>query len=151
MVSVLEGDDRRAAGEPPGNLDRILDRLCAAVHEERLLGKIAGGEARQLLGQPDVAFIHGHMEAGVEELVHLVMNGIVHLRVGVADIDHADAPGEIDKGVAVHVDDGGAIGAGCEDGNDVGDASRHDCFTLGQQLLELGTGDGGHDARCLGH
>ena len=103
MEGVLEDDDRLATGRVPGDLDRVLERLGAAVGEQGLLGVRARRDGVQLLGQGDVAFVRSHAEARVRELLELGGGRPDDLGVRVAHVQGPDAAGEVEQDVSVHV------------------------------------------------
>ena len=71
VEGVFKGDDPGAAGVGAGDLDCVLDRLGAGVHEQRLLGKFAGSNFIHALGQTDIIFVRRDLHAGVQEAVEL--------------------------------------------------------------------------------
>src|ERR1700722_5217647 len=102
-------------GGASGYLDRVLDCLGSAVHEEGLLGEVAGGERVELLGELDVTLVAGDLEAHVQEGVELAADGGDDARVAMADVDAANASAEVDEAVAVEVFKGRANGGADED------------------------------------
>ena len=72
VEAVLEAEDRLASGEAPRDFDRVLDRLRAAVDEERPFVVGAGGDPVDPLGQLDVGLVGGDGEADVGEAVELL-------------------------------------------------------------------------------
>ena len=75
VEAVVEDDDAGAAGRRTRDLDRVLDRLGARVHQDRLL---VLARARRVLGEPpahlDVGLVGADHEALVEELVDLLVD-----------------------------------------------------------------------------
>ena len=67
VEAVLERDHRRPAGGGARDLDRVLHRLRAGVHEHRLLREGARHERVQPLGQAHVALVGRDVEAAVGE------------------------------------------------------------------------------------
>ena len=110
VIAAFEADHGRPPGELAGQLDRVLDRLGAAVGEDRLLGEVAGRELVQHLGQADHRLVGRDQRAGVQELLRLRRHRVDDRGRGVADAGHADAAGEVDEGVAVDVEDAGRRG-----------------------------------------
>jgi hypothetical protein len=80
-----------------------------------LLGAVDGHEGIQLFGQGDVRLIGADDGAEVDQVGRLCLQRGDHFRRRVADVERADARGEVDEGVAVHVGDGGVVRAGCHD------------------------------------
>ena len=103
MEPVLEAHDALAAGERAGGLHGVLDRLGAAVQQQRALLVIAGRDRVEPLGQGDVRLVAGDGKADVEVPVELVAHGLEHGGVPVPHVDDADAAAEIDELVAVDV------------------------------------------------
>ena len=109
VIAAFEAHHRRPPGELAGQLDCVLDRLGAAVGEDRLLGEVARSEAVEHLGQADHRLVGGDQRAGVQELLGLRRHRVDDRGRSVADAGHADAAGEVDEGVAVDVEDQGAV------------------------------------------
>ncbi len=107
VEGVLEGDDGLAPRGVAGDLDGVLDRLGAGVHEEGALGEVAGSVAVELLGQLQVGLVAEQAEAHVRVEVGLLLDGLDHLGVAVADVHDADAGGEVDVLPALDVGDDG--------------------------------------------
>ena len=84
-------------------LDRVLDRLRAGVEERRLRRPGDRRPLEQPLGERDVELVRHDREVGVGEALELLLRGGDDLRVRVADVEAADAAGEVDEGVAVDV------------------------------------------------
>ena len=103
VKGVFEADDAGPLRRVAGHLDRVFHRFGAAVGKQGQLGEIAGGQAIQPFGQLYIGLVHGHMEAGMDELAGLVADGIHHLGVAVPNIVDADTAGEIDQFTAVDV------------------------------------------------
>ena len=116
------------------DLDGVLHRLRAGGEEDRLLGRRPGGERVQLLGECDVALVRGHLEAGVGELVQLLRDGGLHLRVHVPGVEHRDAAGEVDVAAALDVPDLGVAGALGVHRERVGYAARYGQLATGVQF-----------------
>ena len=115
MEAALEADHGRPARVAARELDRVLDRLGAGV-EERRLGR--AGERRdrvEPLGVLDVDLVRDDREVGVEEARGLLLHRRDDARMRVADVEAADAAGEVDERVAVDVGDGRAAALGDHD------------------------------------
>ena len=113
MEAAVEDDHRRAAGRVAGDLDGVLDRLCAAVQKDRLLLLAA---ARRELGETPadlhVGLVRPDHEALVEVAVDLLVNRLPDRRVPVPEVEAADAAREVEVLAAVRVPDERALGAG---------------------------------------
>ena len=81
----------------------VLDRLGARVEEGSLGGAAERGHCEQALGERHADLVRHDREVGVEEACRLLLDGLDDLRVRVADVEAADAAGEVDVGVAVDV------------------------------------------------
>ena len=107
MEPTLEADHGRPARVAARELDGVLDGLGARV-EERGFGR--AGERRERgepLGVLDVDLVRHDREVGVEKARGLLLHRGDDVRVCVADVEAADAAGEVDEAVAVDVGDGG--------------------------------------------
>ena len=112
MERVVEDDHRRPAGRDARDLDGVLDRLRAAVQEQRLLVRAA---ARRQLGEPpahlDVRLVHPDHEALVQVAVDLFVHRVDDGRQRVPEIGAPDPAGEVDVLAAVDVPDPRSLGA----------------------------------------
>jgi hypothetical protein len=109
VEGVLEGYDRGAARVVAGDLGRVLDRFGPRVDEEGALLRITRHQSVQLLGQLQITLVFGDVEAGVGELVGLLLYRLDHPGVRVPHIQDTDATTEVDKRVAVDVGEEGAL------------------------------------------
>ncbi len=137
----LERDHRRAAGVRARELDRVLDRLRARVEERRLRRAPERRDLDQPLGQLDVDLVRDDREVGVGEARRLLLHRLDDSRMGVADVQAADAAGEVDEGVAVDVGDRRAPPLRDDDREVDGQRIRHDAVLAGEDLLGARTGD----------
>ena len=149
VEAALEADHCRPAGVRAGELDRVLDRLGARVEERRLCVR----DRRQLaepLREPDVGLVRDDREIRVAEPLELLLRRLDDPRVRVADVQAADAAGEVDEGVPVDVGERRALPAldhdGDVDGEGVGD---HALLAL-EDLAGAGAGDVGAQLDGLG-
>ena len=112
MEAVVEDDDAGAAGRGTRDLDRVLDRLGARVHQDRLL---ALARARRVLGEPsahlDVGLVGADHEALVEELVDLLVDRRDDRREPVPRVLAGDPAREVEVDGAVGRLDLCALGA----------------------------------------
>ena len=116
MERAVERDHRGPPRVRARELDRVLDRLRPGVEERRLRRPRERREREQPLGELDVDLVGDDGEVGVGEAVELLLRRGDDLRVGVADVETADAAGEVDERVAVDVGDRRAPGLGGDDG-----------------------------------
>ena len=128
MEAAGKGDDGVAAGGGAGDLDGVLERLGAGRHEDRLLFERAGNQRVQPLGERDVVLVGHHLVAGVGEALELILDGLDHLRVAVAGVEHRDAGSEVDVAAAFDIPDLGILGA-------VGENLRLDTDAAGDGAL----------------
>ena len=103
VEGALEDDDGGALRVRARELDRVLDRLRAGVEERRLRRAGERRDRDQALGERDVDLVRHDREVGVREARELLLRGLDELRVRVADVEAADAAGEVDERVAVDV------------------------------------------------
>ena len=138
VEAALEADDRRTASVRARELDRVLDRLSPRVEEPGSRLARDGRERREPLGESDVILIGDDREVGVGEAPGLFLDRLDDPRVRVADVQAADAAGEVDERVAVHVGERRAAALGHDelavDGQRLGD---HTLFPL-QDLAAAG-------------
>ncbi len=100
---ALERDHRRTLRVRARELDRVLDRFRAGVEERRLRGAGERRDREQPLGERDVHLVRDDREVGVEEARGLLLHGLDDVRMRVADVQAADAAGEVEERVAVDV------------------------------------------------
>ena len=127
VEGAVEGDHGAAPGIGAGDLDRVLHRLGAGIHEQRL-GVRDRHQAVQALGQFDIAVIGHDLEGGVGEALFLRGHGGHHLGVAVAGVEHGDAAGEVHVAAAVDVPDLRVVRPVGERAGHGGDAPRHRRF-----------------------
>ena len=113
MERSAEDEDGGTAGRRARDLDRVLDGLRAAIHENAWL---LGAPARRDLGEQaahlDVGFVHSDHEALVQIAVELLADRLDRGREPVAGVLAAEAAGEVDVRAPVCVLDPRALGAG---------------------------------------
>jgi hypothetical protein len=73
------------------------------VRKDRFLGKIAGGERVQSLGQPHIRLVRHDVETGVRKRLGLLRHRGHDLGVAMPGIQHRDPRGKIDETPAVDV------------------------------------------------
>ena len=125
MEGIFEGDNAGALGVRAGDLHRVLDGFGTSVHEQSLLRKVAGCELVQPLGEPDVRLIRRDLDAGVKEALGLLVDRIDDAGRAMADVDAADAAGEIDEAIAVDILQRRPFGLGNIDWRGVGQSARN--------------------------
>ena len=145
MVAAGEGDDARAAGGSAGDFHGVLNGFGAGGDQQRLLGRVTGGERVQLLGQFDVRAVGHDLKAGVGVVIFLRLGGLDHLGVTVPRVQHADAADEVDVAVAFHVPQLGVLGIFRVDRCGGGDTARHGGIAARDEVgvgLTVGLGRG---------
>ena len=115
VEAAVEGDHRVAARVVAGDLDRVLDRLGARVDQQRLLLVVAGSELAQQAAHLEIRVVGGDREAGVHQLLGLRADRRDDRLGRVAEVEHADAAGEVDVLASVDVGQAGAVGVCGED------------------------------------
>ena len=89
------------------------------------LGNFPGRDLIQSFGETNIAFIGRHLHAGVKEAIELRADSIAALPArAMADVQAADAAGEIDVAIAVHIFERGAFGLGDVDRDGVAKPAR---------------------------
>ena len=124
MEAAGEGDDRGALRVVARDLDRVLDRLGAGRQENGLLGRLAGSELVELLGQRNVALVRRDLETGVRELIELGGDRRLDLGVQMPRIEDGNAVREVDVALALDVPKLGIRGTVGIDGQRVRDSPR---------------------------
>src|SRR5690606_26264014 len=109
VEGALEHDNVRAPGRLPGQLDRRLDRLRAAVGEEERV-KWRGYDGPQLLDEPQHRRVKDDVGLPVQQAGGLLLHGGDDARVAVAGVRHADAGGEVEVALARLVVEAAALG-----------------------------------------
>src|SRR5581483_8808729 len=103
VEGALERDHRLPLRREAGELDRVLDRLRPGVEERRLDRPGDGREPREALGERDVELVGHDGEVGVAEALELLLRRGDDVGMRMADVQAADAAGEVDEGVPVDV------------------------------------------------
>ena len=146
VEAAVEDDHRRAPRRVAGDLDGVLDRLGAAVQQDRLLLLAA---ARRELGEPPadlhVGLVRPDHEALMEIAVDLLVNRLPDRRVPVPEVEAADAAGEVEVLAAVRIPDERALGAG-DDERRGRDAPGDVLLSRPADPLELAAFLQGHEA-----
>ena len=109
MEPPVEGDDGRPARVGARELDRVLDGLGARVEKGRPLVATDRGELEQPLGERHVVLVRDDREVGVREALDLLLRGLDHTGIRVADVEAAHAACEVDKRVPVDIGDRCAV------------------------------------------
>ena len=149
VVGVLEHGDTGAAGVLAGDLDAVLDRFRARVHQHRLLGEVAGGVLGEQFGDAHVLLVGRDREEGVDDIRELRLCGRDDGVVGVADGGDTDAGAEVDELVAVDVGEDRSVRALDEHGERARHAIRDDPAASLLKLDRPGSGDRGDEAALL--
>ncbi len=98
-----ECDHRRAAGGHARDLDRVLDRLRARRHQDRLVRSLAGSQRIELFAERDIGLVGRDLETGVRDLVELRAHGLEHVAMAVARVEHCNSAREIDVAAPVAI------------------------------------------------
>ncbi len=102
VEGAREGDDAGALGVGTHQLEGGVSGLGSAVGKERA-AQLSGGDLGDALCQPQGAGEVHHVEGAVDELVHLLLDGILDGLVPVAKGVHGDARHEVQVLLAVDV------------------------------------------------
>ena len=103
MIAARKGNNTGAPCCSAGNLDRVLDSLGTCGDQQRLFGRITGGQRVQLLGQLDVGTIRHNLKRGVRIVVFLRLGGSDNLGMTVTGVQHTNAADKVDITVAFNV------------------------------------------------
>ena len=134
VEAAREGDDAGAAGGSPGDLDRVLGGFRACGEEYRLERAGDRSQRIQTLGQRDVGLVHHHLEAGMGEALHLLLDRSDDLGMAVARVDHRNAAGKVDVALAFDIPQFGIAGAGSRERGRVPDATDDGGIAAGQEV-----------------
>ena len=148
---VFEGNDRGSPSVRARDLHGVFRRFGASGHKQSFLRTLPRHDCIQLLANCDVAFIRQHVEAGMQELVKLTAHSINDGGSAVPGVKAANAAGEVDQAIAVHVFDDGTFRLRNKDRRGVV-GGLHDCGVAPlHQFLRTRSGNGstqlnsGHD------
>ncbi|CDF04553.1 putative uncharacterized protein [Megasphaera elsdenii CAG:570] len=104
MEGTGEDDDIRPFRISFGDFDGVFVGFGAAVDEEGpFLFTSDRGDGIELFRQGDIAFVGDDIGHGVEIVTGLVLDGLDDFRLGIADVQDADAADPVEEIVAVHV------------------------------------------------
>ncbi len=101
MITTVEADDVGLASRCTGDLHGVFQGLGTGVGQHYLGVATHRNHTAELLRQFHVALIGHNRLAGMHQLVQLCLDRFHHLRVAMADVQYADAAGEIDHALAV--------------------------------------------------
>ena len=132
MEPAFEADHGRPARIGAGELDGVLDRFRAGVEERRLRRAAERREREQAFRQLRVDLVGNDGVVRVREPLELLLRRRDDARVRVADVEAADAAGEVDERVPVDVGDRRAARLGSDDRERQIERRRH----AGTQPLE---------------
>src|SRR5262249_22363942 len=99
VKGVFEADDGGTPGVAAGDLHGVLYSLGAAIHQQSLFGKATRRERVQALGHSDVTLVGSHAEGCMQETAGLVSHRINDRAGTMANVQGADATGEINEPV----------------------------------------------------
>jgi hypothetical protein len=103
MEGALEGDDPGPMRVIARELDGALDRLGARVGEKDASLLLERRDRSQAFHELGVARLVEVGRCDVDEPVRLVLDGLDHLRMGVAGRADCDARSEVEEAVAVDI------------------------------------------------
>ena len=118
VVRAIAHEDLVAAGDDARDADRVLDRFRAAVREEEGVD-VAGRDLGQLRAQPR-ARLRGHERVRVGQRRRLLLDGLHHLRMRVADVRAHELAVEVQVALALRRPEVDAFRARDRDGVDLG-------------------------------
>src|SRR5260370_23281613 len=138
MESVLKTSDGRPLCGGASDLGGVLDGLGAGVQKDGFLRKIAGSQRVQFFRHGNVAFVGSDGEAEMQVLLELFPDRGEHPRRAVADIQAADASGDIEIALTIDILDGGAVSSCSENRRGIRRAAWNSSFTPRHQGARLG-------------
>ena len=149
MEGAGEDDDVRPFRIGLGDFDGIFIGFSTAVDEEgALLVALDRRDGVEFFRQGDVAFMGDDVGHGVEILPGLVLDGLDDFRLGIADVQDADAADPVEEIVAVYVFKHGAFAALDDCRIDGPDGIRDGLTAAGQDGSGFRAGNGlGNDFR----
>ena len=109
VKSVFEADDGGTLGVSARDFHGVFDGFGAGIEQDRFLREISRRERVQFFGDGDVAFVRRDGEAEMQMLLELLFDCGGDARRLMADVEAADAAGEIDVAIAVNVGERGAF------------------------------------------
>lgn len=134
MEAAREGDDAGAAGGSPGDLDGVLGGFRPSREESGLDGTGDRNERIQPLGQCDVELVHHHLEAGMGEALHLLLDRSDDPGMAVARVDHRNATGKVDLAFALDIPQLRVAGAGSRERGRMPDATDDGGIASGHEV-----------------
>ena len=140
VVSALEADDGRSASVLARQLHCVFHALGAAVGEQSLLRERARRNFVQQFSQRNIWLEGCYQRARVNEFLSLVLDRLHNGCRRMANREHADAAGQIDERVSIHVEHQRAFGSFHHDIGSSPDSARQCRGTTSQHLLSIGSG-----------
>jgi hypothetical protein len=125
VEAVAKPHDGSAFGCIASDLHCVLDGFSPRVREHRLLVVVAGSYPVERLCQLHVTLVHRDVEALMKEFLDLIVDRREHARIAPADVQHAEATGEVDELIAVDIGHFRPVAGRHEYGSRVEDGSGH--------------------------
>ena len=135
VESAFECDHGRSLRVRARELDRVLDGLGAGVEERRLRRTAERRQRDEPFRERHVRLVRDDREVRVEEARGLLLHCVDDARVRVADVEAADAAGEVDERVPVDVGERRAFAALDHDGEEDRERVGDDAVLPGEDLL----------------
>ncbi|CPZ99753.1 Uncharacterised protein [Mycobacteroides abscessus] len=104
MEGMIENNHRRAGRRHPGVLDRVLNRFGTGVEQRGALLVVPGSDSVECLGDLQVLLVGRRQKACVGEPLSLRGHTGNHRRCAVAHRGDGNAAAQIQKAVAVDID-----------------------------------------------
>ena len=133
------------------NLTAFSTASVPALKNAALVGAEIGDPLEQPLGKRDVRLVRNDREVGVGEALELLTRGGDDPRVRVADVETADAAGEVDEPVAVDVGERRAACLCRNHGEERGERRRDHALLAREDLQGTRPGHAGTKLDRAGH
>ena len=130
-----------AASCGPGDLDRIFNRLCPRVGEERLAGTTDGYDTIEPFAEGDVGLIGTDKGREVDHAIGLSLDRGAHLGGAVAYSEGTDPTDEVEQAISINIGDEGPMGLSNGNWRGATQTGSYSRLTAGQQFSRSGTGD----------
>ena len=142
VKGVFKTDDRGSLGVHAGDLDGVFDGFRAGIKKNGFFRELAmGTSAFSFSASGNIGFVGSDTKAEVQNLSSCARIAELNARRAMADVEAADAAGEIDVAVTVYVFNQCAFGPCGENRRGIGGSTRDGSFATRHQRVRLRTGN----------